>query len=521
MTFLNVTVHRRLISVTAALCLVAGCADRALPKADPSTVDELATSPGGIIAAAFLEAYNSGDVETVREFMATYFSDELKAERSPEAFLVQYERLHGFMGPIVSERITRSGDHAVLLVARPETDLGDRWVEVTLVLSRTTPPMIDALPVAVLPSRLAGRVYTDWEELGDLLEQGRADLDLPALAAAWAVGGTVVEQAAIGVCEVGRGDEVSVESRFHIGSVSKSMTATMIGRLADQGLIDWQDTVGEVLADLEMRPEYKPVTLEQLLAHRGRIPRQVVLEAEQRARLKALAHTPSEQRAAFAAEVLRADPLAQGVQYSNAGYAVAALMAERRSGSTWETLIHEEVFRPLGMRSAGIGWPAAAERPDQPWGHFFEGGSYRPQPSGEVLVQAYLAPAGDVHCTVADMVRFGAIHLAGLSGRDGTVKSATIRRLHTPLQDGGESYAGGWSIDRAVDGAEMHLHNGSAGTFYALLAIFPEDDLVFALASNAGAEPVEPVAMKILEALRARWAERESEDTTGARSASL
>jgi CubicO group peptidase (beta-lactamase class C family) len=491
--------------VTLAMLPSACCEtpDRSPGEAERSI--EASEHVGREIAEAFLEAYNSGDQTTVRQFMEVHFSAELLAERSRESHMAQYGQLRQLMGPLAADRIIEDGERQVTLVAHSEAGTTDRWIEIGFVLDDETPPRIAALPATLVPAQIAGKRYTDWNDLSDLLEQARSDLGLPAVAAAWVEGATIVEQAAVGVRKTGGNDEVCLEDLFHIGSVTKSMTATMIGRLVEEGVIEWQDTVGSVLGELDMRPEYRPVTLEQLLAHRGRIPPITFLDRPVMERINALAGGPTEQRSAYVAEVLQEQPLAPGVEYSNAGYVVAALMAERRSAATWEQLIQDKVFAPLGMRSAGIGWPATENRPDQPRGHYSEAGGFRPQGIDEYPRGACLSPAGDVHCSIVDLARYGSVHLAGLRGRDSLVKSATIRRLHTPPADGGAPYAGGWSIDRAGDGTEMHWHNGSAGTFYAMVAIFPEDDAVFALTANAGARDVEPVAQKVLTAVRSRW----------------
>lgn len=43
--------------------------------------------------------------------------------------------------------------------------------------------------------------------------------------------------------------------------------------------------------------------------------------------------------------------------YSNLGYMVAGAMAEKKTGKSWEALMQEKLFKPLGMTSAGFGFP--------------------------------------------------------------------------------------------------------------------------------------------------------------------
>ena len=69
----------------------------------------------------------------------------------------------------------------------------------------------------------------------------------------------------------------------------------------------------------------------------------------------------------------------------------------------------------------------------------------------------------------------------------------TVQRLHTPPE--GETYAGGWMIDVLPGGGTRHWHDGTAGTFYASIQLFPERNLGLVVLLNAGdAAVVEAIA---------------------------
>jgi D-alanyl-D-alanine carboxypeptidase len=68
--------------------------------------------------------------------------------------------------------------------------------------------------------------------------------------------------------------------------------------------------------------------------------------------------------------------------------------------------------------------------------------------------------------SITDFARFVQMHLRGYQGQDGLLESATIRYLHQPVR----TYALGWGV-YSLDGHMVSLHNGSAGTFYATMAI--------------------------------------------------
>jgi CubicO group peptidase (beta-lactamase class C family) len=196
------------------------------------------------------------------------------------------------------------------------------------------------------------------------------------------------------------------------------------------------------------------------------------------------------------------------MNYSNAGYVVAATMVERLTGSSWEALVQALVFEPFGLESAQLGWPATAEAPQQPWGHVGAPPDLEPHEPGTRFnfdLTTYLAPAGDVNCNITDLAEYAAAHLQGLRGVDGALTSASIRRLHTPpdIDEEGAGYASGWAITRTRSGKPEHWHSGSGGSFYAVVSIYPDDDLAIAVLTNYGL-PAEAPLYQMMEAFYER-----------------
>jgi Beta-lactamase class C and other penicillin binding proteins len=114
----------------------------------------------------------------------------------------------------------------------------------------------------------------EMRDLNALLETVRAEAQLPALAAALIEKNRLVALGAAGRRRADKDDQVQRDDRFHIGSCTKSMTATLVARLVEMGKLDWSSTVAEVLSDIRksIRREYWKVTVEQLLTHRSGMP---------------------------------------------------------------------------------------------------------------------------------------------------------------------------------------------------------------------------------------------------------
>lgn len=326
------------------------------------------------------------------------------------------------------------------------------------------------------------------ESLDTLLAESNRAHGYPAIAAAVASSAGLLAAGATGVRKVGDPQPATVEDRFHLGSISKPMTATVLATLVEEGRLGWESTPRELFPDLaaSIHPALHQVRLDHLLAHRAGIA--PFTDDAEMVPLPPFTGSPRDRRFAFAAWLLRREPAATPVSdfhYSNAGYTIAAAMAERVADRPWEALVRERFFAPLRMASADFGWPAAAN-PNQPWGHRKTGPTFVPHPPDDAYQLApLLTPAGDVHATMPHLAAFGRMHLRGLAGEATPLRAETVERLHTPLGtiEGGDHGIGlGWGI--AESG---HQHSGSAGTFFALLVVRPEHDRVYAFATNAAA----------------------------------
>ena len=185
---------------------------------------------------------------------------------------------------------------------------------------------------------------------------------MPSLAVATVEGGQVTATAVVGRRRIDDTEKtVEPSDRFHIGSVTKSVTATMIGSLVEKGVLSWDLKLGDALEDFDMWPEYADCTLLQLLQHRAGIRPDLLLDGNQIQRFLGYPGSPTEQRAAYLREVLGAEPGSAGAyDYSNAGYTLAGFIAEQATGKSWAELIREHVFEPLDLEHSDVGWPATA-----------------------------------------------------------------------------------------------------------------------------------------------------------------
>ncbi len=303
--------------------------------------------------------------------------------------------------------------------------------------------------------------------------------------------GEVREVAAVGLRRKGHPIAVTTEDLWHLGSVTKAMTATMIARLVERGVLDWTTPLSDLLpAQTEsIHSGYHSVTLEDLLTHRAGLPANFSFFSNFE-RPPVDGELPSRRLQAVMRILTEAPvhPPRSAHLYSNVGYTLAGVVAEQATGASWEELMRREVFTPLGITSAGFGAPGRAGGIEQPWGHQTVLGLMKrataPGPNADN--NAILGPAGTLHMSLQDWARFVQAHLAGPRGESALLQPETFRRLHRPLL---EDYAYGWVAgDPGELGARGPLlwHNGSNTMWYALMLILPEHRMAILFASNDG-----------------------------------
>jgi D-alanyl-D-alanine carboxypeptidase len=330
--------------------------------------------------------------------------------------------------------------------------------------------------------------YSDRSRLEARLARTRHAAGLPAIAAA-IITTDEIATAATGVRRLGATERVTVRDLWHLGSCGKSMTGVVFARLVEQGLIRWDSRIEEVLPELTavMRPEYRSVTLEQLLRHRGGIVPLGFLD--EILALPQFPGSPTAQRLAFAAYALALLPSAPigEYAYSNGGYALAAAMAERVTHRRYEQLARGLLFGPLDI-SVQFGWPTQRSAA-QPWGHIDDGnGGLVPIDLTEPqnAFPRFLTPAGNMSLTIGDFARYVQLHLRGLRGEGTLLQFDTFRRLHTPTLTRGQSvnYATGWDVFR-LRGERTSFHDGEASTFYAIMYVQARRNRAVVIVTNA------------------------------------
>ncbi len=325
--------------------------------------------------------------------------------------------------------------------------------------------------------------------IAELLQQVvTGEKEIPGVVAAIKRQGEPLRIAAAGVLKLGNDAPISINSTMHLGSCTKALTATLLARCVEQGKLSWDLTIKDGLPRLarKVHEDFHSVTLLQLLQHRGGIPPNAsnwwMKEGTSIRKI----------RENIAADNLKTKPkVAPGSKYvySNLSYMVAGMFAKKALSKSWEQIISDQLFEPLGMKSAGFGPPGKKNRLTEPWGHRKTNGKLVPIQHDNAPA---LGPAGTVHMTLQDWATFAMVHVDGKHNGQPFISDKSLRVLQTARA--GQDYAAGWVVfNRPWGNGQVLTHSGSNTMWFSTIWVAPKTRTVYLIATNVSTETTSQV----------------------------
>jgi CubicO group peptidase (beta-lactamase class C family) len=303
------------------------------------------------------------------------------------------------------------------------------------------------------------------EDLADLLDEHASAHRVPGAAI-----GVLREGAATfachGVASTKTGAAVTPASRFGVGSLTKSMVATVVARLADDGRLSLDDPVAAHVPELRGATWAEGASLRDLLANRSGLPLRAALEFD----FSAHEDEGDDTLSRFVARVAAAEPTAVDWSYTNAGWCVLGRAIETATGTVWEDAMRAYLFGPADMGETGSTSGARVS------GHRVAADGPIPE---EPLTARGLGPAGaTLVSTVGDLLRFAALHLDDRA-------LATLRRPQAAPRIHG--WLDGWGLGWAWfdwDGARVWGWDSVLPGERAVLRLVPERRAAVVLLTN-------------------------------------
>jgi CubicO group peptidase (beta-lactamase class C family) len=286
--------------------------------------------------------------------------------------------------------------------------------------------------------------------------------------------GRTVWSRAFGLADLEQNVPATTETRFRIGSVSKSLTSVAIGRLVQDGQLDLDSPVQRYAPGF---PEKRySITVRQVAGHLAGLRHYDTGEFENRRHYA----TVTEGLAIFAADSLLFEPGTQ-YSYSSYGYNLLGAVIEGASGRSYVAYMRDAVLHPAGMTHTSF------EHPDslipKRGRYYTRTDSTGPTINAPYVDNTYKWPSGGFLSTAEDLARFGDLLLRGE-----LLRPETVALLWTPMQtsDGKPTdYGIGWSVERDSLGRRRVHHSGGSVGGTAHLIIYPEQRVVVAVLVNS------------------------------------
>ncbi len=298
---------------------------------------------------------------------------------------------------------------------------------------------------------------------------------VPGAAIAIVAGGKIVAERAYGLAHLSPPIQVATAMPFAIGSVSKQFTAALILKLVEDGKLGLDDHVAKFLPDLT---QAKDVTVRMLLTHTSGY--EDFWPEDYFPAIFSKPTTPLALADKWGRKPLDFPPGTQW-QYSNTGYAIAALIAEKAGGAPFFDQLRARILAPLGLTTAGD-YNAHGIPPGGPTGYQRYGfGPPRPAPLDQ---PGWSFGSGELSMTAHDLA------LWDISLIDRSLLSpASYTALETEavLPDGKHT---GYGLGVQVGTKSGHryiAHTGEETGFVSSNVVFPDDHAAVAVLTNQDA----------------------------------
>lgn len=322
--------------------------------------------------------------------------------------------------------------------------------------------------------------------------------NVPGLSVAIVRNDSVIYTRGFGVLRTGTTTPVNGRTLFEIGSSSKAFTATLVAMLVSDGKMRWDDRLSTYLPDFRL---FDPVasdgvTLRDALTHRSGIARGELLWLGSGLNREEILH-----RVRF---LKPESPFRSKFSYQNIMFLAAGQAAAKAGGTTWEALVQQRIFTPLGMTSsvpsskdltnANVATAHGSEHDTA-----FTKGTFDAE---------NIAPAGSILSNAVDMAQWMRFQLNdGVANGKRLLSSAALRETHTPQMLIGatavapvagadtttvthfHTYGMGWFVED-YHGALSWQHGGNTPGMTAAVGMLPEKKLGVAVLSNMQSTPL-------------------------------
>lgn len=354
-------------------------------------------------------------------------------------------------------------------------------------------PLLAQQATAAKPAASATDYTVALAAIEKALDDKRKELGIPGISLAIVKDDQIIYAKGLGYKDLDKKLPVTPDTRFAIGSASKAFTAMLAAMGADEGKLSLDDSPKKFLPYFTLRdPDAAAkITIRDLLAHRSGLNRTDlamvtgVLNREELIKVAGMAKPTAK--------------LGEKFQYQNVMYTAAGEAVAKAENSTWDKLIADRIFKPLGMNNSDTTAADMQKSKDYSFGYDYNPSTKetRHLPQREI---GAAAPAGAINSSARDMAQWLRLMLANgsINGRR-LVSEKNFDELVRKQMNiaGAVDYGLGWFL-RQWNGHKVVEHGGNIDGFNSQVALMPDQKLGFVLLTNVTASPLGGFAMNTI-----------------------
>lgn len=321
------------------------------------------------------------------------------------------------------------------------------------------------------------------QELNELIRAKMAETQTPGFAIGILSHGKSYT-AGFGVTNVENPLEVTPDTLFQIGSITKTFTGLAAAILAEEDKLDLDAPVRHYLPDFRVQDEEASATVKviHLLTHAAGWVGDIFRDTGQGddaldLYVKSLANVPQQ------------FPPGTEWAYNNASFGVMGRIIEVITGDTIEAFLEERILKPLGMEHSFL-FPRDVITYRTASGHEY-GGDLGPQIANPWWLARSANCVGSLASPVNDMLKYARFQLKGDGkGAHGEqiISPEWLAKTHAHIAPGG-NYATGMGIAwilRSIGGKTVYGHNGGTNGQQAHMTVLPEEEFAIIALTNGG-----------------------------------
>jgi CubicO group peptidase (beta-lactamase class C family) len=317
-----------------------------------------------------------------------------------------------------------------------------------------------------------------WEELSERVEDARLASEVPGMQVAVVLEGELRYMGSFGVRTWDTDRPVTDETRFRWASVSKMHTATAALQLVEEGLVELDAPVTDLVPYFQVEgAPASSITLRHLLTHTSGLPDMLDWSCD--------VQDAGLQESVEGWELPLHAPPGSFYNYSNTGFSLAGALIEEVTGQSFVVAMQERVLDPSGMERASFDVALASDGPHADGTTIWEGEPFVYEL--ESWDCAVSRPAAWLHGTASDLAQTAVWQLSPDGG--GLLSPELIAEMHDQIDTGywsDQRYrAGMGQFTELYHGERLVLHDGWVTGFTSMWIVAPDRGFGVAIVANA------------------------------------